>query len=152
MRHAILILLASAALWGQTATKLSTGQLAPATPSTVPTLLVYLPASGPTPPQFILVALDPAGSVVLDQTVNPPVLRAVASAAVWTLNEASVSTGGNTLTLRGTPAIGTQLLVYRNGVRLTPTLDYTVASNVITFATLQTPQAGDNLLVDYRTK
>lgn len=144
----LIALLISTAAWGQT--KVSTGQLTPASPSTLPALLLYLPAAGPAPPQFLLVTLDPA-SIVLDQTVSPPVLRSIAPVPLWTVNEATVSTGASTLAVKGLIVTGSEQ-VYRNGVRLTPTVDYTMAGATITFTALQTPQPGDNLLVDYRTK
>ena len=39
--------------------------------------------------------------------------------------------------------------VYKNGIRLAPTMDFTVSGQTITFKTVQIPAIGDVLLADY---
>jgi hypothetical protein len=51
--------------------------------------------------------------------------------------------------LSGAPNPTTSLHVYRNGLRLTRTIDYTLSSNVVTFIGVQIPSSNDSLLVDY---
>jgi hypothetical protein len=55
----------------------------------------------------------------------------------------------NTLTLANTP-LGMSLMLFRNGLYLTPGFDYTVSGSTITFATGAAPQAGDTLTASYR--
>jgi len=55
----------------------------------------------------------------------------------------------NMLTLAYTP-LGSSMLLFRNGLYLTPNLDYTLASQTITFASGLTPQPGDTLTASYR--
>jgi hypothetical protein len=53
-------------------------------------------------------------------------------------------------TLSQTPSPNSSLAIYRNGVRLTSGVDYTVVGNAITFGPT-VPQTGDILLCTYRT-
>jgi hypothetical protein len=53
-------------------------------------------------------------------------------------------------TLSQTPSPSTSLTVYRNGVRLTPGVDYTAVGSAIMFGSNLVPQAGDILLCSYR--
>ena len=121
----------------------------PAAPMLSPAVQMFLPQTG-----FTLVLLDP--SIIIDTTGPLPMLRVffppTPPAPVWIRNEAlAVTDVLPTWTLANTLVAGTQA-VYRNGLRLTPGLDYTVAGNVITFAVAAVPQAGDNLLADYRSQ
>jgi len=52
-------------------------------------------------------------------------------------------------TLSQTPAPSTSLAVYRNGVRLTPGVDYTAVGSAITFGPIL-PQTGDTVICSYR--
>ncbi|HTW65383.1 MAG TPA: hypothetical protein VME17_12230 [Bryobacteraceae bacterium] len=54
-------------------------------------------------------------------------------------------------TLSQTPSPSTSLIVYRNGVRQTVGVDYTVTGSAITFLSTLVPQTGDILLCSYRT-
>jgi len=54
-------------------TDLTTSQLKPSKPSTTPAIEFYLPGMG-----YTLVLLDPAGSLMLNTGVNPPMLSSVA--------------------------------------------------------------------------
>jgi hypothetical protein len=49
-----------------------------------------------------------------------------------------------------TPSPSTSLVVYRNGVRETPGVDYTASGSAITFMSNLVPQSGDILLCFYR--
>ncbi len=55
----------------------------------------------------------------------------------------------NTLTLSNTPA-GSSLMLFRNGLFLTPGLDYTLNGSTIQFLPGATPQTGDQLTASYR--
>lgn len=52
-------------------------------------------------------------------------------------------------TLAHTPTAGSVHL-YKNGLRQTPTTDYTISGDTITFVSDNKPQTGDLLLADYR--
>jgi hypothetical protein len=54
-------------------------------------------------------------------------------------------------TLASAPSPSTSLDVFRNGVRLAPTIDYTLSTNTITFVSGAQPQTGDVLRANYRT-
>lgn len=54
-------------------------------------------------------------------------------------------------TLGGTPNPATSLELYRNGIRLSPTVDYTLTTNTITFVSGAQPQPNDVLRATYRT-
>jgi hypothetical protein len=53
-------------------------------------------------------------------------------------------------TLGQTPNPSTSLAVYRNGLRMTPAVDYTLNGAVITFMTGSLPQSSDTLSCSYR--
>lgn len=53
-------------------------------------------------------------------------------------------------TLATTPNPLASLELYRNGIRLSPTVDYTITSNIITFISGAQPQVGDVLRASYR--
>ena len=55
----------------------------------------------------------------------------------------------NTLTLANTP-LGASLMLFRNGLYMTPGLDYTLAGSSVVFATGAIPQPGDTLTASYR--
>jgi hypothetical protein len=69
----------------------------------------------------------------------------------WVYSEAYPigASAPTTITLAKPLVPGTELL-YRNGLRQTRGVDYTVSTNVITW-TASTLEVGDNVLVDYRT-
>ncbi|MGP0074777.1 MAG: hypothetical protein ACLPWF_22930 [Bryobacteraceae bacterium] len=56
-----------------------------------------------------------------------------------------------TFTLSQTPSPSTSLALYRNGLRMSPGVDYTVGGAVITFLAASTPQNNDTLICSYRT-
>lgn len=102
--------------------------------------------------------LDP-GSLVLDTSVTPPVLRALGAgpapitAAVFIDGETpggAVNGVNAVFSLIGAPNPQSSLAVYRNGVRQKLGLDYTLAADAITFLPGSIPQTMDTLLVDYR--
>jgi hypothetical protein len=55
----------------------------------------------------------------------------------------------NTLTLASTP-LGLSLMLFRNGLYMTPNFDYTLIGSSIQFAVGAVPQAGDTLTASYR--
>ncbi len=55
-----------------------------------------------------------------------------------------------TFTLSMTPSPSTSLAVYRNGLRLSSGVDYTLSVATITFTTGQVPQTSDTLICSYR--
>jgi hypothetical protein len=56
-----------------------------------------------------------------------------------------------TFTLANAPSPASSAAVYRNGLLLRQTGDFTITGNTIAFAAGAIPQAGDSLLVSYRT-
>ena len=102
-----------------------------------------VPCAG-TSPQVLVVVPGPAG--ITFQCV--PITSAPVYTEIW--NESVTATAPVlSLTLKNGGSI-TALRLHRNGLRLTPTVDYTLAGNVITFLTAATPQQGDVLTCDYR--
>lgn len=55
----------------------------------------------------------------------------------------------NTITLANTP-LGSSLLLFRNGLYLTPGFDYTLTGSTVQFVAGATPQPGDRLTASYR--
>ena len=55
----------------------------------------------------------------------------------------------NTLTLANTP-LGSSLMLFRNGLYMTPTFDYTLTGSTVQFVTGAVPQPGDTLTASYR--
>jgi hypothetical protein len=55
-----------------------------------------------------------------------------------------------TFTLSQTPSPSTSAAVYRNGLRMSPGIDYTLSGSVITFVTGLVPQSSDTLSCSYR--
>lgn len=55
----------------------------------------------------------------------------------------------NTLTLASTP-LGASLMLFRNGLYLTPNFDYVLSGSSVTFLPGAIPQAGDKLTASYR--
>jgi hypothetical protein len=59
--------------------------------------------------------------------------------------------GVNTaFTLMYAPLPDSSLLLFRNGLRMTKGVDFTISGNTITFLTVSTPQAGDVVSASYR--
>jgi hypothetical protein len=89
---------------------------------------------------------DPGACVFVDGTTG--------SCPGNTFSDAETPAGNidgvnNTLTLAFAP-LGSSMLLFRNGLFLTPNFDYTVSSQTITFLSGATPQAGDTLTASYR--
>lgn len=64
---------------------------------------------------------------------------------------AGLINGSNTtFTLNYAPSPAASLALYRNGIIMKQAIDYTSTGNTITFFTVSTPQAGDQLLASYR--
>jgi hypothetical protein len=81
--------------------------------------------------------------------------RGQAAPVVWVYNEFTVlgsTIHGTSVVLKKPLVAGTQL-VYRNGLRQTPGIDYTVSGATITFAPKYGGLSpGDVLNIDYRTQ
>ena len=65
--------------------------------------------------------------------------------AIWS---ASVSISGSTITLPNTPLSDAQLRLHRNGLRLEPVEDYTIAGNIITL--VLAPFPNDKFYITYQ--
>jgi hypothetical protein len=89
---------------------------------------------------------DPGNCVFVDGTSGP--------CGTPTFSDAETPGGivdgtNNTLTLANTPQ-GSSLILFRNGLYLTPVLDFTLTGSSIQFASGATPQPGDTLTAYYR--
>lgn len=141
---AAVVLVAAIAPRAQAQTKATLEQIRP--PATITQTTVVMVIGG----EFVTATLD-ANSFSYDPVTKT--LRAIAATSPTTEvnDEVVTATGGMpTLTLSRTFAVLYSLAVYRNGLRLRPTLDYTVAGNVITFAQGAAPRQGDVVACDYR--
>ncbi len=91
----------------------------------------------------------------IDNGTSPPTLKVSGSGGggsspLFVDNEVpsgSVNGSNNNFTVAHTPITGS-VKVYRNGLRMKPTVDYTITGATISF--LETPLTGDLLLADYR--
>ena len=89
---------------------------------------------------------DPGECVLVDGTAaqcNPPTFSDAETPG------GAVDGTNNQLTLAGVP-LGLSLLLFRNGLYLTPNLDYTLSGSTITFVPGAVPQSGDTLTANYR--
>ncbi len=89
---------------------------------------------------------DPGSCVFVDGTTGPCPGDTFSDAET---PGGTVNGVNNTLTLAYTP-IGLSMLLFRNGLYLTPNFDYTISGQTITFVTGATPQPGDTLTASYR--
>jgi hypothetical protein len=55
-----------------------------------------------------------------------------------------------TFVLTHSPDPASSLILFRNGLRMAPAVDYTLSGSTITFFVASTPQSGDQLLANYR--
>lgn len=62
----------------------------------------------------------------------------------------AVNSSNRTFTLTHAPSPAGSLSVFRNGLKMSETVDYTLATNTITFFVASTPQTGDQLTASYR--
>lgn len=89
---------------------------------------------------------DPGECVFVDGTTGP--------CGSPTYSDAETPGGtvdgvNNMLTLAYTP-LGLSLMLFRNGLYLTPNFDYTLSGSTITFVAGATPQPGDTMTASYR--
>lgn len=82
-------------------------------------------------------------------TVTPLTDSSEGATLTGAINGTTGADGNATFTLRHTPVAGTSVNVYRNGMRLTSGVDYTVASATLTMIAPNVPRTGDSLVVDY---
>ena len=95
--------------------------------------------------------------LVITPTI-PPLLQCVTlSSLIPSTSGTEVSNETVTLTSGPLPSLTLQksgtitgLKLYRNGIRLTPAVDYTLSGNVVTFIPVAAPQQGDIVTCDYR--
>lgn len=104
----------------------------------------------------ILACFTLDSSVTIDTATSPPTLRFPSGTGgnsfIFIDNETPsglVNGTNDTYTLAHTPISGS-LHLYRNGMRMKPSIDYTVSGSTITFLDVSVPQELDQLLVDYR--
>ncbi len=62
----------------------------------------------------------------------------------------TVNGSNTTFTLVNTPDPASSLMLYRNGLLMQESVDYSLSGNVVTFLVASTPQAGDLLRANYR--
>lgn len=108
---------------------------------TATTVVDITGATAPTAGQ-VLTALD-------DESAEWSTLS-IPELITWADNEVPSGTKNGTnkiFTLANTPTVGSQH-VYKNGLRFTPTVDYTISGGTITF--VKAPKASATLLADYR--
>ena len=96
--------------------------------------------------QIETVVGDVGDCVFVDGTAGPCGLPTFADAET---PGGIVDGTNNTLTLANTP-LGSSLMLFRNGLYMTPNFDYTVTGASIQFVTGAVPQAGDTLTASYR--
>jgi hypothetical protein len=89
---------------------------------------------------------DVGDCVFIDGTAGPCTQLTFADAET---PGGTVDGTNNTLTLANTP-LGSSLMLFRNGLFLTPTFDYTLTGSTIQFVTGAVPQPGDTLTASYR--
>jgi hypothetical protein len=89
---------------------------------------------------------DPGSCVFVDGTTGPCTGDTFADAETPT---GAVDGVNNSLTLAFAP-LGSSMMLFRNGLYLTPNFDYTLAGQSITFVSGGTPQAGDTVTASYR--
>jgi hypothetical protein len=89
---------------------------------------------------------DPGDCVFVDGTTGPCGQSTFADAET---PGGIVDGTNNTLTLAYTP-LGSSLMLFRNGLYLTPAFDFTLTAASIQFAVGATPQPGDTLTAYYR--
>ncbi len=89
---------------------------------------------------------DPGTCVFVDGTTGPCTGDTFADAET---PAGTVDGINNVLTLAFTP-LGSSMLLFRNGLYMTPNFDYSLSGQTITFLTGATPQPGDTLTASYR--
>jgi hypothetical protein len=89
---------------------------------------------------------DPGSCVFVDGTTGPCAGDTFADAETPT---GTVNGTNNVLTLAYTP-LGSSMLLFRNGLYMTPNFDYTLSGQTVTFVAGATPQANDTLTASYR--
>jgi hypothetical protein len=62
----------------------------------------------------------------------------------------TINSSNTTFVLAHAPDPAGSLTLFRNGLRMAPGVDYSLASNTVTFFVASTPQTGDQLLANYR--
>jgi hypothetical protein len=89
---------------------------------------------------------DPGSCVFVDGTTGPCTGDTFADAEA---PAGTIDGVNNTLTLAFTP-LGSSMLLFRNGLYMTPNFDYSLTGQTISFVTGGTPQPGDTMTASYR--
>ncbi len=84
-------------------------------------------------------------STTVQWAIDELATNATQREAIWS---ASVSISGSTITLPNTPLSDAQLRLHRNGLRLEPVEDYTMAGNIITL--VLAPFPNDKFYITYQ--
>ncbi len=92
---------------------------------------------------------DIDSSLTLDVSGPKPVLKATA-AAVETVDVQVLTTATSVINLSKVPTDPRTIRCHRNGVLLSPGVDYSVTGGAITFVPAQTPQPDDVMNTSYR--
>jgi len=153
-----LILLAAFAALGVAQTRLEVAPQCPGTNQII--VIIAFQAGGITVPLPICVALDPA-SFSLQTQVSANVatgtlsVKPTAGATTPAFVDGEIPSGAIdgtnvAFTLAAAPNPAGSLHFFRNGLRLSPGSDFTLAGAAVTFLPGAAPQPGDILRVDYR--
>ncbi|TAJ99779.1 hypothetical protein EPO44_10285 [bacterium] len=119
------------------------------TPTTPGARFVILTSTG-----LLFVQPDPAGSVVIDTTVSPPIIRAVTVLPPFPqqleFNVPVIVAPTQVMpAIADTPLPSMLIQVLRNGLMMTAPGDYTFTARVVTFTAAQTIQPGDMIKIIY---
>jgi hypothetical protein len=94
--------------------------------------------------------LDPSVVLIWGLNNRSATIKVVATTGLNIItNEFYIAIAGQTaFTVANTPATGT-LMVFRNGIHQTPTMDYTLSGNIVTFLAAVPFVASEIVLFDY---
>lgn len=123
-------------------TKLPVAQLS--TPAWTNPCLVVM--TGPA--TFTCALLDTSLTLVPGVGTGQPTIKSVGFSGVPQFDSMVIASIGAPVTLKFTPLAST-LILFRNGLFMTPTIDYTITGNVITFTSGQVLVVGDNIAAFY---
>ncbi len=84
-------------------------------------------------------------ATTVQDAIDELAIKATQREAIWS---SSVSISGSTITLPNTPLSDAQLRLHRNGLRLEPVEDYTMAGNIITL--VLAPFPNDKFYITYQ--
>lgn len=128
------------------------GQLAQPQIADAESVTALPPITSPLSQDGVLVSLNDQ-VYRFDGTTDPGTWKAITAATTYTLVDNEVPAGtvdgtNKTFTLAASPNPSTSLHLFLNGVRQTPTTDYSISGSTITM--VAAPGIGSTLLADYR--